>query len=833
MPCDRYVSASTTFQLPAVVLDHSSHIEYSRVQEDMVTVVFNDIAAFEIAADQWTETLPFILVSAVDTDDGHFRYLTVSAVECLQDSMTCTMSTSDTHFDDAIDEFEITFGNYHELMGKRSQAPWTSGQEDLALDRALGYYNFDESHFTDSMDGFIEGLDNPKYSDFTDTNSDDDGIFDENGLIDINPVLEPDPSDFERRKRGFIDDTKAGWRALKDPKARQAAKQAAFAIPHQMAKQTYSSVKSTYNELSDRVLGDVSKYVQYVDGSDQRLPLSGKTNIGAGSILDEKDSPFVDEKSKPYKAFLMWNSDKEKSWGPKSKQIKLEGAAKVYCLSCGVNLDYSITGTIAYKLGTGLTKATITFDGKFEAALRLGFVLKGSVTAGTQKRMGEVGIPGFQIPGFLTIGPMLSFDFKTEITLGLQGMAMAGVTTGVRVKHTIDLLDSNNKKQAEVTTESSAQFEASAEVSLTLTMSFPMSVAFGLSVANGKAKATGDIILEPGLEAKASIGASFKFGAATGSGVAVEASWASEECKGFNVATKAFLQLYAEAQVDLIVKKFKTTKYKIMNDKEIEIWKKCIAFGSKKATRREITNSTVPASNELGMAMALTEPAQTLKDSPNPIIPFPDWKDEPFQLPAAVAAFVSDNPPNFASPLQTDPKDSKQTAFNYTIVGTTNGRINLAATTEGNFGFTTSDGILEGSQLFAVYDDMVIGDATGRLLVYFSQEMNKYNVSRIRLEPSGQIPKTSRMITLTPIPVAQTLPGLPSAVLLAIDSIARVFIPVICNYANGEPSKMFIVSHLDSGIKTLKDTATDKQITAGAITDCQYLPLSNGLPAVY
>lgn len=153
----------------------------------------------------------------------------------------------------------------------------------------------------------------------------------------------------------------------------------------------------------------------------------------------------------------------------------------------------------------------------------------------------------------------------------------------------------------------------------------------------------------------------------------------------------------------------------------------------------------------------------------------------------------------------------------------------LTSTTEGNLALQPSSSDLNAANLFAYYNGVLVGDAFGRILVYYDGEMVRYNASRIRMVLPERIPRSSKVIGMWPIDIGETpqiAPGMDTQLLVAIDSSARSYYPVLCNFVGDLfASKMFIVSDPESGIAALLSDKTDQTVTGSPIEKCDLLGL--------
>lgn len=159
------------------------------------------------------------------------------------------------------------------------------------------------------------------------------------------------------------------------------------------------------------------------------------------------------------------------------------------------------------------------------------------------------------------------------------------------------------------------------------------------------------------------------------------------------------------------------------------------------------------------------------------------------------------------------------------------------ATDNGNLGLQFGEESVTTNAIFEVFDSVVMGDAFGRIMVYFPEELKKYGVSRYRLENGEAIPKGCEIIGLVPVrDDSLKIPAdsnAPKALLVAVDTTGIYLYTVLCTYKDkAAPSKIFLVADVDKGIATLKDPATDNTLTGAAIEACTFWPMVNGLDSV-
>ncbi|KAK6358706.1 hypothetical protein TWF730_008029 [Orbilia blumenaviensis] len=111
---------------------------------------------------------------------------------------------------------------------------------------------------------------------------------------------------------------------------------------------------------------------------------------------------------------------------------------------------------------------------------------------------------------------------------------------------------------------------------------------------------------------------------------------------------------------------------------------------------------------------------------------------------------------------------------------------------------------------FYTRSSVVVGDTHDRVIHFYSQEMESYGVSRLRLHSPDKLPNTSVIVGLYEFQ--------PTKVVVVSSEQPDVFLlPVACRI-EGQPTKMFVVKELKSGIDTLMGLGAN--IAGGKIVEC-------------
>jgi hypothetical protein len=116
------------------------------------------------------------------------------------------------------------------------------------------------------------------------------------------------------------------------------------------------------------------------------------------------------------------------------------------------------------------------------------------------------------------------------------------------------------------------------------------------------------------------------------------------------------------------------------------------------------------------------------------------------------------------------------------------------------------------TSLFSAYGTNILGDADGRSLNGYTDEIAAHNVSRLRLHSPTAMPATAVLLTLTTV----TDPSTGQGFLVAADTAGATYVPVVCVYQGCYP-KILLVGDVDSGPTTLQGLPA---LTGQGVTQC-------------
>jgi hypothetical protein len=130
------------------------------------------------------------------------------------------------------------------------------------------------------------------------------------------------------------------------------------------------------------------------------------------------------------------------------------------------------------------------------------------------------------------------------------------------------------------------------------------------------------------------------------------------------------------------------------------------------------------------------------------------------------------------------------------------------------------------SELWASDEDIVIYDGSSKLMHYYSNTMNALGVSRLRVDSDEEVPMGSVVVAWVP---RYDSPDSDNYLYLAVDPEYNAFWPIVCDYADGRASKIFLARNPSDGIALLMSEELIYSVTGGRVSKCQVISLNQGV----
>lgn len=174
----------------------------------------------------------------------------------------------------------------------------------------------------------------------------------------------------------------------------------------------------------------------------------------------------------------------------------------------------------------------------------------------------------------------------------------------------------------------------------------------------------------------------------------------------------------------------------------------------------------------------------------------------------------------------------------------------LVACGDGNI-YVTSVDVSESttvycSEMWSVYNDLLVGDGSGRVIHYYKNTMDKVGVSRLRVSDDELLPVEAVVVALAPYESGndtttitkrqnETVSGSDSTdnddigyEYYAVDPEFNLFYLAICTYANNAMPRLFLIRDPEEGITALQSKDIEYSITGGTVDTCSLIPLVEG-----
>lgn len=536
-----------------------------------------------------------------------------------------------------------------------------------------------------------------------------------------------------------------------------------------------------------------------------------------------------------------------KEWKKASTNGKAEGSIRVFCVDCGTKGSANIKGSIGISVAEGIDYLKAEAKADIEIALKLGLELDLEYKNSYNKNFYQVGIPKLSYEPFLTVGPFVRVGAEVEINIGASGTILVGGVVAIKeASASFDIISAKGQSSGWQPSFTPI-FEAEGEVSASASFGLPVALALGISANRGKYSADVALVNKPSLTASAKIS-----GSANTKGGSIGAPG---ECNGIDTALTFNNELYIQWP--------NKNKFPLFSIDPRKLAGKCIAIpglttGQNNPAADDGTNDV----NKDGTPTAGTsveDNGDANQDSENngqtvdpaPVVegvdPFAERRRRSLEQPiykrqndstdiqdttdATLATAVKDNVgyvnlrhgdraysitngQGYEMSVMTDSEK------NYQVLPCVNGNLLL---------FTRADARkipdYECDRYWTIdVDGAVAMDGSGRLLLFYPDEMSKTGVSRIRLAHPKEIPVGTNELTFWP---AETqVEGESKTIYYPLDPQETTYYPVVCHYSDKHYTEMFVVKDVDSGISTLKSSSVKYSITGGNVDECYYFPMT-------
>lgn len=230
------------------------------------------------------------------------------------------------------------------------------------------------------------------------------------------------------------------------------------------------------------------------------------------------------------------------------EQLPVPGV-QMWCVDCGFGGDIRVTGSAVFTI-VGPTRLILRLVGDLEATIQIGvngfaeFAFKPF-----EKRLLVAGLPGFSIPGVISIGPYLTLDIDAKLQIEVEGQMLAGLQMEwPAVGMQVDFMSWTDSKAFGYWPRIKPVFNASAEITATASIGIPFGINVGVDILNGIFEKSVAVVDRPAIQAVAKYAEKHVLGEGSEVG--------AEECPGgiyfySNLINELELQIFDEWRYDI------------------------------------------------------------------------------------------------------------------------------------------------------------------------------------------------------------------------------------------------------------------------------------------
>jgi len=183
---------------------------------------------------------------------------------------------------------------------------------------------------------------------------------------------------------------------------------------------------------------------------------------------------------------------------------KPEAGVEVYCVNCGARGSVKATGRINATPLSGVKEASIGLSGSMYVGMYLGVNGFTQWEKEWEKELFSKGLPGWSIPGIVTLGPKISLSGKFTLSVEAEGQLLTGASlTWPDFQATLDLKNPRNSNQKGWTPMIDHVFQVHGGVKATAALGLPVSLWFGIDILNGAFKEGIALVDTPALTGEA------------------------------------------------------------------------------------------------------------------------------------------------------------------------------------------------------------------------------------------------------------------------------------------------------------------------------------------
>ncbi|KAL8966586.1 MAG: hypothetical protein Q9183_003305, partial [Haloplaca sp. 2 TL-2023] len=482
---------------PAVILEHSHYIKSVQCFGSNLEIVFTSKEAHDFARQAWAKEKDFILSTYTSGCGSPKEQHTFWLVDHFKSGYCETCVTAvvkhEIATEDALHEVDLVWGQYMPDPSPKASRPNLQQRQepnapvanedcgappspeidgfptaacnsptfDEDLDDTIGYLDFGEGDYSQSLERFMPGL--------------------------------GDYSAEANEGFGPTNNTSAG---LVRRQARPGLRERLAAV----ARRTLGGAGAKLASLGTFVVNAVSTVGTKIVNGIAISPRVSLTIPLTAPLPRQVDSPWGEALEVFRKGY-----DRDTFRGGRGAGT-LEGnrAANlaVYCVRCGIRGQVQLNGQARWALKGGLRNAVVGISGNVAAGLSIGIDADIQVKEVFDFPIVAIGVPGWQIYGVIIVGPSLGLKAVAELNIALAGQVLAGVDMEIGTFNaTIDFVDGSKSRSLELNPRYIPVFNATGQITAAFAFGLPLSIGVGLEIPGIKYKKTASINDVPSFQA--------------------------------------------------------------------------------------------------------------------------------------------------------------------------------------------------------------------------------------------------------------------------------------------------------------------------------------------
>ncbi|THX92470.1 hypothetical protein D6D02_10445 [Aureobasidium pullulans] len=484
------------FQHNSVVLDHTNYIKSVHCDSSSITIVFNELSAFQHSESEWQIDGHVILVTSEDScgANGTSTMFLTESFTFDTVNLIAVGKGKEAQLADIFDTLDLDFGtvttsntsyvpNCGSMNGTNGTFPSAAcgSSFDTTLDQELGYYS--------GADADIDSV-----------------------IAAIAPT-----SQNTLNKRFSLGLGKLASKVVS--KVTAVAKAVAAPVAQAAAKIVPASIAKAATALVSTVKSVASSALALVPAVTLSKSLDLPINLGPAQ---NDPSPWGNQ----YLFYSYAPDSKKDAAMIAATQKSLSGMSsslngisnpkpgiQMYCVDCGIKGQFKAVGTVSASLAKGVTRCDVSLDGNLYAGVFVGVNAFAAYEKSVNKDLLNKGLPTLSIPGIAVLGPKVTVSLNSNLKVQAAGQMLVGASMNwPNIHANLDLLDKSKSTQSGFTPTVEKKFNAWGDVTASASLSLPVTIFFGVDILNGKYAMGASMVDTPAVSATAELAIAADYG---------------------------------------------------------------------------------------------------------------------------------------------------------------------------------------------------------------------------------------------------------------------------------------------------------------------------------